>query len=72
MGLFMQKPEEENAWAALPGEPREAKDAADTLEVAAALDPLDIGLGAQTTSIVFPIAPVLEEASEQTDAEPKD
>lgn len=69
MGLFSQRKDEENTWAALPGEPRDGQDAADTLDTAPAVDPLEIGLGAEVTSIVFPVAPVLEDAAEQTDPE---
>ena len=71
MGLFTQKPDDPGPWASLPGEPLD-QDAVDELDGAAAVDPLEVGLGAQTTSIVFPVAPVLEEPSEQTDAEPED
>ncbi len=70
MGLFTQRPEDPGPWASLPGEPRD-QDAVDTIDGAATIDPLDVGMGAQTTSIVFPVAPVLEEAAEQTDGEPK-
>lgn len=70
MGLFTQKPDEPGPWASLPGEPLD-QDAVDSLDGAAAVDPLEIGLGAQTTSIVFPVAPVLEDASEQSDGEPE-
>lgn len=69
MGLFTQRPEEPGPWASLPGEPLD-QDAADALDGATTVDPLDIGLGAQTTSIVFPVAPVLEDGAEQTDGEP--
>ena len=55
----------------MPGEPLD-QDAADALDGATTVDPLDIGLGAQTTSIVFPVAPVLEDGAEQTDGEPDD
>ncbi|WP_426185887.1 hypothetical protein [Microbacterium sp. TWP3-1-2b2] len=70
MGLFTQKPDDPGPWASLPGEPLD-QDAADTLDGAAAVDPLEVGMGAQTTSIVFPVAPVLEEGAEQTDGEPE-
>lgn len=70
MGLFTQKPDDPGPWASLPGEPLE-QDAVDRLDGAAAVDPLEVGLGAQTTSIVFPVAPVLEEPAEQTDGEPE-
>lgn len=70
MGLFQQREEDENTWAVLPGEPRDAKDAAGTLEVAAPIDPFGIDLGAQVTSIVFPVAPVLEDGASTENREP--
>lgn len=71
MGLFTQRPEEPGPWASLPGEPLDP-DAADRLDDAnTAVDPLEVGLGAQTTSIVFPVAPVLENGAEQANAEPE-
>lgn len=69
MGLFSQRPEDPGPWASLPGEPRD-QDAVDTLDADETVDPLEVGLGAQTTSIVFPVAPVLEDGADQTDAEP--
>lgn len=56
MGLFSQRKDEENTWAALPGEPLE-HDAVDDLDDTAPVDPLEVGLGAQTTSITFPVDP---------------
>ncbi|GAB3631965.1 hypothetical protein ACNPNP_15080 [Microbacterium sp. AGC85] len=70
MGLFTQKPDDPGPWASLPGEPRD-QDAVDELDGTATVDPLEVGLGAQTTSIVFPVAPVLEDGAEQTDGEPE-
>jgi len=70
MGLFSQRKEEENSWAALPGEPRGPQDAADVLDAASAVDPLEVGLGAKYTSIVFPVAPAAPEAADASDAEP--
>ena len=69
MGLFTQKPDDPGPWASLPGEPLD-QDAVDELDAGAAVDPLEVGLGAQTTSIVFPVAPVLEDGGGQTDGEP--
>ncbi len=59
MGMFQQRREdEENQWAGLPSEPLE-RGAADALDTPPAVDPLSIGLGlgGDTTSIVFPVAP---------------
>ncbi|MFB4354309.1 hypothetical protein RAC69_14245 [Microbacterium sp. LS_15] len=60
MGLFQQRPEEEEKQWALPSEPLE-RGASEVLDTAPAVDPLSIGLGAETggsvSSIVFPVAP---------------
>lgn len=71
MGLFSQRPQDPGPWASLPGEPRDP-DAVDTLGVEETVDPLEVGLGAQTTSIVFPVAPPAPEAAETADAQPKE
>jgi hypothetical protein len=42
------------------------------LDAASAVNPLEIGLGAQYTSIVFPVAPPAAEAADASDAAPKD
>ncbi|MFJ2503491.1 hypothetical protein [Microbacterium sp. NPDC087592] len=65
MGLFQQKPEEqENQWV-LPSEPLERTEA-DVLDTAPVVDPLSIGLGAETSgdlsSVLFPVAPPAPEA----------
>ncbi|KDA04719.1 hypothetical protein DC31_05320 [Microbacterium sp. CH12i] len=55
MGLFQQRPDEEQQdWTGLPSEPLEA-DTADTLGAGPAIDPLSIGLGASVSSIAFPV-----------------
>ena len=72
MGLFTQREEDENTWAALPGEPRGPRDAAEVLDTAPVADPMEVGLGAQYTSVVFPVAPPAPEASDASDAAPKD
>lgn len=57
MGLFQHRPEEEeNQWAGLPSEPLD-RGTADTLDTAPSVDPLSIGLGAEVSSIVFPVTP---------------
>jgi hypothetical protein len=60
MGLFQQRPEEEEKqWAGLPSEPRE-HDGVDALDAAPSVDPLTLGLGGgggQVSTIVFPVAP---------------
>ena len=57
MGLFQQRPEEEEKqWAGLPSEPRE-HDGVDDLDASTTVDPLTLGLGAATSSIVFPVTP---------------
>lgn len=71
MGLFQQGPKEElQDWAGLPSEPRKTE-AADVLDETPALDPLAIGLGAQVTSIVFPVAPPAPDAVSIENSEPE-
>lgn len=60
MGLFQQRPEEqENEWA-LPSEPLE-RSKAEVLSATPTVDPLSLGIGLESggsvTSIVFPVAP---------------
>lgn len=75
MGLFQLKPEEqENQWV-LPSEPLERSES-DVLDTAPVVDPLSIGLGAETSgdlsSILFPVAPPVPEATSADEAEPLD
>lgn len=71
MGLFQHRPEEEeNQWV-LPSEPLE-RDQADLLGEVASADSFDLAFGNPVTSIVFPVAPVLEEAEAAETGEPKD
>ena len=78
MGLFQQRSEEEeNQWV-LPSEPLE-REAADALDAAPAVDPMDLGVGlglglgdpASVSSIVFPVAPVLTEPGSDESGEPE-
>ena len=74
MGLFQQRPEEEEKQWALPSEPLERGES-DVLGTAPALDPLSIGLGAEASgdlsSVLFPVAPPVPEAAATHDsAEP--
>lgn len=75
MGLFQQRPEEEEKqWAGLPSEPRELG-AADVLDAAPAVDPLSLGFGdggGSVQSIVFPVAPPAPSAVVIESGEPKD
>lgn len=65
MGLFQQRPEDEQQqWAGLPSEPRAPESAADHLEAAA--DDLMM-VGAQYTSVVLPVAPPAPEAEEKAE-----
>lgn len=74
MGLFQQKPEEqENQWV-LPSEPLERTEA-EVLDTAPVVDPLSIGLGAETSgdlsSVLFPVAPPAPEAVAAENGEPE-
>ncbi|WP_045262300.1 hypothetical protein [Microbacterium oxydans] len=75
MGLFQQKPEEEeNQWV-LPSEPLERSES-EVLDTAPVVDPLSIGLGAETSgdlsSVLFPVAPPEPEATATENREPED
>lgn len=73
MGLFQQRPEqEEKQWAGLPSEPL-ARDAADTLDTEPAVDPLALGFGTAgaVSSIAFPVAPPAPEATPIGTREPE-
>ena len=70
MGLFDQRKEEENQWAGLPSEPLD-RGAADVLDTAPSIDPLALGLGANVSSIVFPVAPPAPDAVSIEDREPE-
>ncbi|WP_282847459.1 hypothetical protein [Microbacterium oxydans] len=75
MGLFQQKPEEEeNQWV-LPSEPLERSES-EVLDTAPVVDPLSIGLGAETSgdlsSVLFPVAPPVPEAAATENREPQD
>jgi hypothetical protein len=64
MGLFSQRPEQNDELPGLPGEPLRAETAAERLRDdapadAAALDLLGFG-GGTVESIVIPVAPVIE------------
>lgn len=75
MGLFQQRPEEEEKQWALPSEPLERSEA-EQLDTAPAVDPLALGLGADApssvSSIVFPVAPPAPEAESTENGEPED
>lgn len=75
MGLFQQKPEEqENQWV-LPSEPLERPES-DLLDTAPVVDPLSIGLGAETSgdlsSVLFTVAPPVPDATATENREPED
>ncbi|SDS64902.1 hypothetical protein SAMN04489809_2335 [Microbacterium paraoxydans] len=73
MGLFQQRPEEEEKQWGLPSEPLETS-AADTLDAAPTVDPLTLGLDtpSSVSSIVFPVAPPAPEAASTENADPED
>lgn len=68
MGMFTQRPEDQGAWAALPGEPA-SPDAVDSLPPASA-DLLTTGVTAGSEWVVFPTPPPSPEASDYADAAP--
>ncbi|MBW8764309.1 MAG: hypothetical protein JF592_17315 [Microbacterium sp.] len=71
MGLFQQRSEEEeNQWV-LPSEPL-ARSEADLLDEVPSVDSLDLAFGNPVTSIVFPVAPVLQDAEGTETGEPEE
>jgi len=68
MGLFQQRPEEEqNEWAGLPSEPLDAQSAAEQLDAPpTASDLFGVSGGPLYTSVVFPVAPPAPEAADVT------
>jgi hypothetical protein len=72
MGLFTQRPEQNEEWAGIPSEPLQVESEAERLADAAPIDAggltLD-GLGIAVESIVIPVAPVIEIAESQESAE---
>ncbi|MDR2997217.1 MAG: hypothetical protein LBU78_03760 [Microbacterium sp.] len=68
MGLFQQRPEEEqNEWAGLPSEPLDPQSAAEQLDAPpTASDIFGLGGGPLYTSVVFPVAPPAPEAADVT------
>ena len=70
MGLFQQRSEEEeNQWV-LPSEPL-ARSEADLLDEVPSVDSLALGLDAQYTTMVFPVAPPAPEAEGEENGEPE-
>lgn len=71
MGLFRQRSEEEeNQWV-LPSEPL-ARSEADLLDEVPSVDSLALGLDAQYTTMVFPVAPVVQETEGTETGEPEE
>src|SRR5699024_3004906 len=56
----------------IPSDPLREKSTAESLDEAPAVDPFAIGLGGQTTSLVFPVAAPTPEAADATTGEPGD
>lgn len=73
MGLFVNRPEEQqNHWAGLPSEPLDADEAEiqETVRTADSLTlGLGLGLGNPVTSIVFPVTPPSPEAADVASAD---
>ena len=69
MGLFTQKPEENEDWAGLPSEPSRAETAAERLTDAATVDAggLDLFFGA--SSVVIPVSPVVEQRDDESNGD---
>jgi hypothetical protein len=72
MGLFTQRPEQNEEWAGIPSEPLRVESDAERLADAAPVDAgglaLD-GIGVAVESIVIPVVPVIEIAEVQESAD---
>jgi hypothetical protein len=72
MGLFVQRPEQNEEWAGIPSEPLRAETDAERLADASHVDAGGLGLaqlGVPIESIVIPVAPVVEITEVQESAE---
>lgn len=58
MGLFAQRPEQDEEAVSLPGEPVRPRSAAELLDEAARVDAAAIDTGPGVASIVVPLPPV--------------
>lgn len=72
MGLFTQRPEENEDWAGIPSDPARRESVAERLTDASSYDAggLDLLFGAG--SVVIPVTPVVEQSVDHTDSEPDD
>jgi hypothetical protein len=64
MGLFTQRPEFNDEWAGIPGEPLAPETAAQRLADAAPIDGASLLGGGAVESILIPVVPVVEIAEE--------
>jgi hypothetical protein len=73
MGLFTQRPEQNEEWAGIPSEPLRVESEAERLAAAAPIQAGEFtldGVGGAIESIVIPVAPVIEIAEEQASGQP--
>ncbi|QIG40330.1 hypothetical protein G5T42_13290 [Microbacterium sp. 4R-513] len=70
MGLFTQRPEENEEWAGLPSEPARAESAAERLPDAPSPGAGGIDLLFGAGSVVIPVTPVVEQSADRDDADP--
>lgn len=70
MGLFTQRPEENEEWAGLPSEPARPESAAERLTDASSYDAGGTDLFFGASSVVIPVTPVVEQSVEHTDSDP--
>ena len=71
MGLFTQRPEQNEEWAGIPSEPLRVESDAERLADAASVDAGGLAvteLGVPIESIVIPVVPVIEIAEVQESA----
>lgn len=72
MGLFTQRPEENEDWAGLPSEPAREETAAERLTIDSAYDGSGVDLLFGAGSVIIPVTPVVEQSADHTDSEPED
>ena len=72
MGLFTQRPEQNEEWAGIPSEPLRVESDAERLADAPPIDASGLGfgeLGTAVESIVIPVVPMIEIAESQESGE---
>ena len=72
MGLFTQRPEENEDWAGLPSEPARDESTAERLTDASSYDAGGLDLFFGPGSVLIPVTPVELQSVDHSDADPED